>query len=152
MLTASCIVAAVGWYCMSYWGWGGRIPYTQNREYGCGDPPRWPRGTLYPQKLTLTRLTSGGRSVGIVMPQTKATELLFIITSGYFAAVAQQWASVTLHYTYIWTQKQEQKWKWIIRTQKNSWMENLTLLIWNLIQKRPVIITNRNCTGLQEQM
>jgi hypothetical protein len=28
-----------------------------------GDPLRWPRDTLYPQKLTLTSSTSGGPSV-----------------------------------------------------------------------------------------
>jgi hypothetical protein len=31
------------------------------------------------KKLSLTSLTSGGRSVGIVRSRTKATELLFII-------------------------------------------------------------------------
>jgi hypothetical protein len=31
-----------------------------------GNPFRWPRDTLYPQKLALTSPTSGGRSVGIV--------------------------------------------------------------------------------------
>jgi hypothetical protein len=36
---------------------------------------RWPRDTLYPQKLTLTSPTSGCRSVGIVRSLTKATEL-----------------------------------------------------------------------------
>jgi hypothetical protein len=34
----------------------------ENREYGRGDPLRWPRGTLYPQKLALTSPTSGGLS------------------------------------------------------------------------------------------
>jgi hypothetical protein len=48
----------------------------ENREYGHGDPLRWPRDTLYPQKLALTSLTSGGRSVGIVRLKTKATELM----------------------------------------------------------------------------
>jgi hypothetical protein len=43
------------------------------REYGCRDPSRWPRGTLYPQKLAL----SGGRSVGIVHSRTQATEFSF---------------------------------------------------------------------------
>jgi hypothetical protein len=38
----------------------------ESREYGCRNPSRWPRGTLYPQKLTLTSLTSDYRSVGIV--------------------------------------------------------------------------------------
>jgi hypothetical protein len=32
--------------------------------------------TLYPQKLALTSLTSGGRSVSIVLSQTKATEFI----------------------------------------------------------------------------
>jgi hypothetical protein len=45
------------------------------REYGRGDPLRWPRDTIYPQKLALTLPTSGGRSVGIVRSRTKATEL-----------------------------------------------------------------------------
>jgi hypothetical protein len=42
----------------------------ENREYGCRDPSRWPRGTHYPQKLVLTSPTSGGRS------RTQATEFL----------------------------------------------------------------------------
>jgi hypothetical protein len=46
----------------------------ENREYGSGDPSRWPRGTLYPQTLALTSPTSGGRSVGIVRSRTQATE------------------------------------------------------------------------------
>jgi hypothetical protein len=45
-----------------------------NREYGRKDPSRWPRGTLYPQKLALPSLTSSGRSVGIVRSLTQATE------------------------------------------------------------------------------
>jgi hypothetical protein len=35
----------------------------ENREYGRGDPLRWPRDTLYPQKLALTSPICGGRSV-----------------------------------------------------------------------------------------
>jgi hypothetical protein len=42
----------------------------ENREYGRRDPSRWPRGTLYPQRLELTSLISGGRSVGIVRSRT----------------------------------------------------------------------------------
>jgi hypothetical protein len=38
---------------------------------GVGDPLRWPRDTLYPQKLALTSPTSGGRSVGIVRLRTE---------------------------------------------------------------------------------
>jgi hypothetical protein len=46
----------------------------ENREYGGRDPSRRSRGTFYPQKLALTSLTSGGRSVGIVRSQTQVTE------------------------------------------------------------------------------
>jgi hypothetical protein len=49
----------------------------ESREHGRGDPPRWPRGTIYPQKLALTSPTSGGRSVGIVRSQAKTTEFVF---------------------------------------------------------------------------
>jgi hypothetical protein len=42
-----------------------------NRINGRGDPLRWSRDTLYPQKLALTSPTSGGRSVGIVRLRTK---------------------------------------------------------------------------------
>jgi hypothetical protein len=41
---------------------------------GHGDPLRWPRDTLSPQKLKLTSPTSDGRSVGIVRLRTTATE------------------------------------------------------------------------------
>jgi hypothetical protein len=34
---------------------------------------------LYPQKLALTSPTSGGRSVGIVRPRTKATEFSLVL-------------------------------------------------------------------------
>jgi hypothetical protein len=51
----------------------------ETREYGRRNPSRWPRDTLYQQKLALTLPTSGGRSVGIVRSRTKATELLVII-------------------------------------------------------------------------
>jgi hypothetical protein len=41
-----------------------------NRYYGRRDPSRWPRGTLYPQKLALTSPTSCGHSVSIVRSRT----------------------------------------------------------------------------------
>jgi hypothetical protein len=50
----------------------------ENREYGRGDPLRWPLDTLYPQKLALTSPTSGGCSVCIVRLLTKATEFVCI--------------------------------------------------------------------------
>jgi hypothetical protein len=49
----------------------------ESREYERRDPSRWPRGTLYPQKLVLTLPTSCGHSVGIVRSRTQATEFSF---------------------------------------------------------------------------
>jgi hypothetical protein len=43
----------------------------ENREYGLKDAQRWPHGTLYPQKLSLTPTASGDCSVGIVRSRTK---------------------------------------------------------------------------------
>jgi hypothetical protein len=53
------------------------MPGLENPKYGRGDPLRSPRDTLYPQKLTLTPPTRGGRSVGMVRSRTKATELRY---------------------------------------------------------------------------
>jgi hypothetical protein len=50
----------------------------ENREYGRGDPLRWPHDTLYPPKLAITSMTTGGRSVGVVRSRTQATELLLL--------------------------------------------------------------------------
>jgi hypothetical protein len=47
----------------------------ESREYGSRDPSRWPRGSLYPQKLALPSSTSGDCSVGIVRSRVQATEL-----------------------------------------------------------------------------
>jgi hypothetical protein len=57
------------------------------REYGRRDLSRWPRGTLYPQKLALTSPTSGGRSFGIVHSQSHATQFFFISISLIFVGV-----------------------------------------------------------------
>jgi hypothetical protein len=46
----------------------------ESREYGRRDPPRWPRFTLYPQKLALNSPTSGCLSVIVVRSRTQATE------------------------------------------------------------------------------
>jgi hypothetical protein len=43
-------------------------------QYRRRDLSRWPRDTLYPQKLAVILPASGGRSVGIVRLWTKATE------------------------------------------------------------------------------
>jgi hypothetical protein len=50
----------------------------ENREYGRGGPLRWPRNTLYPQKLALTSPKSGSRSVDIVRLRTKDTEFFLL--------------------------------------------------------------------------
>jgi hypothetical protein len=42
------------------------------------DLSRWPRGSLYPQKLALNSSTSGGRSVVIVRSRTQATEFFLL--------------------------------------------------------------------------
>jgi hypothetical protein len=54
------------------------------REYGRRDPSRRPRGTLHPQKLALTSLTSGVRSVGIVRSHAQATEFSFSLVYWLF--------------------------------------------------------------------
>jgi hypothetical protein len=50
----------------------------ESREYRRMDTSLWPRDFLYPQKLVLTSLTSGGRSVGIVRSLTQATEFSLV--------------------------------------------------------------------------
>jgi hypothetical protein len=47
---------------------------SKNRDYGRGDPLRWPGDTLYQLKLALTSPTGCGRSAGIVRLRTKTTE------------------------------------------------------------------------------
>jgi hypothetical protein len=51
----------------------------ENREYGRWDPSRWPRGTLYPQKVIRTSPKSGGCSVGIVRSRTQTTEFVLFV-------------------------------------------------------------------------
>jgi hypothetical protein len=53
----------------------------ENRDYCRRDPSRWPHGTFYRQKLSLTLLTSGNRSVGIICSRTPASEfsLVFLV-------------------------------------------------------------------------
>jgi hypothetical protein len=53
--------------------WVGPRPRSRKTEInGRGDSLRWPRDTLYPQKLALTSPTGGGGSVGIVRLRTKS--------------------------------------------------------------------------------
>jgi hypothetical protein len=48
-------------------------------QYGHKDPSRWPHDTLYAQKLALTSLTSGGRSIGIFRSRTQVTEFRSLV-------------------------------------------------------------------------
>jgi hypothetical protein len=57
----------------------GSVSGLETENTALGDPSRWPRGSLYPQKLALTSPTSGGRSVGIVPSWTQATEFALCI-------------------------------------------------------------------------
>jgi hypothetical protein len=52
--------------------WEVAAPVLKTEINGHGDPLRWPRDTLYPQKLALTSPTSGGHSVGIVRLRTES--------------------------------------------------------------------------------
>jgi hypothetical protein len=54
-------------------------PGLESREYGCWDPSRWPRKTLYPHKLALTLPTSGGHSAGTAHSRTQATEFSLVL-------------------------------------------------------------------------
>jgi hypothetical protein len=56
---------------------------TQPREDNWGATLRWPRDTLYPQRLALTWPTSGGRSVGIFRLRTTSHWVFIIITISY---------------------------------------------------------------------
>jgi hypothetical protein len=49
----------------------------ETREYARRDSSRWPRGTLYPQKLALTSSTSGGPSFGIFLSWLMARSLVY---------------------------------------------------------------------------
>jgi hypothetical protein len=58
-----------------------------SREYGRRDPPRWPRGILYPQNLALASPTSGVCSVGIIRSRTKAMEFIIFFVIIFFRSL-----------------------------------------------------------------
>jgi hypothetical protein len=72
----------------------------ENWINGWGDPLRWPRDTLYPQKLALTSPTSGGRSVSIVRLRTKGHGVfsLSLYLGLYQILRPHTWASAQLIY------------------------------------------------------
>jgi hypothetical protein len=53
------------------------------------DPSRWPRGTLYQQRLTLTSQTSSGCSAGIVRSSGHGVDIFFCFLS--FAEFMDTW-------------------------------------------------------------
>jgi hypothetical protein len=53
----------------------------EKREYGRRDPSRRPRDTLYPQNVSISSPTSGGRSAGTVRSRTEATEFSVILVN-----------------------------------------------------------------------
>jgi hypothetical protein len=74
----------------------------ENREYGRGDPLRWPRDNIYPQKLALTSPTKGGNSVDIVLLRTNAKELVlfeWLIITSISVFQANIWLNI---YSKIW--------------------------------------------------
>jgi hypothetical protein len=71
----------------------------ESREYSRRDPSRWPRCTLYPQKLALTSTTSGGCSVGIVRSETQAMEFFLFL---YLELYTNNSEGTKLKRNYIW--------------------------------------------------
>jgi hypothetical protein len=63
----------------------------ESRKYDRRYPSRRPRGTLYPQKLALTSLTSGGLSVGMDRSRTQATELVIIYEFGTWHIIVRDY-------------------------------------------------------------
>jgi hypothetical protein len=72
------------------------------REYGRGDPLRWPCNTLHPQNLALTSPTSGSRSVGIVRSRTQATEYRDSYKGKWFSRNKSLWSSDTFSLRGLW--------------------------------------------------
>jgi hypothetical protein len=88
------------------YNWGGTWKKSsgsclENREYARRDPSRWPRGTLYTQKLAITSLTRGGRSVGIVRSRTQTVEFLYFVCEVGQNCVTMRSITCTLGQTYL---------------------------------------------------
>jgi hypothetical protein len=72
------------------------VPFFESREYGRRDPSRWPRSTLYPQKLAITSPTSGGLSVGIVRSRTQTMEFVLFL---YYEIQEINWVVYSFFYS-----------------------------------------------------
>jgi hypothetical protein len=57
----------------------GSVAGLENREYDRRGFRRWPRNTLYHQKLALTSPRSGGRLIGIIRSRTQAMEFSLVL-------------------------------------------------------------------------
>jgi hypothetical protein len=75
----------------------------ENREYERRNASRWPRGTLYAQKLALASPTSDGRSVGRVRSWTQATE---------FFCMSCTPSHQTAQISFIWGQEMDKGSRW----------------------------------------
>jgi hypothetical protein len=75
-------------------------------EYNRRDTSRWPRGTLYPQKLAITSPISGSRSVGVVRSRTQ--------TMGFVVLFESVMLYIEGVYKTPCTQELYFKWKWIL--------------------------------------
>jgi hypothetical protein len=71
----------------------------ENPECGHKDPSRWPRDNLYPKRLPLTSLTSGGRSPSLTRRQFYHFQLLLPIDS-IFALWPESHGSHDLFYCF----------------------------------------------------
>jgi hypothetical protein len=71
----------------------------ENKDYGHGDPSRWQRGTLYPQKLASTSPTIGGRWVGIIRSRTQAMEFSYFSLASSSFKCALQYIKIALKLT-----------------------------------------------------
>jgi hypothetical protein len=89
----------------------------EKRECGRRDPSRWPRGTLSPQKLAITSLTSGGRSVGIVRSRTQTMEIIINNNNVCNYVVYEGWivnakVNVSVCLTYEALCHEDVRWEW----------------------------------------
>jgi hypothetical protein len=95
----------------------------ESREYGRWDPLRWPRDTLYSQKLVLTSPTRGGPSAGIVRsPRSVFVGLLIFISMQVY----------THKHTHTHTHTHTQKSRTLDKFTYHSSSENVLPYIWEI--------------------
>jgi hypothetical protein len=109
--------------------------YLENREYGRRDPSRWPRGTLYPQKLAITSPTSGGRSVSIVHSRTQTMELYLKYNTYSFMKLITN-ISLKCNSVCSWKKKPYMVGNWKCRTLLSAYLD---MAIFNRIHIGPFV-------------